>query len=386
MATTSRPSQASARFSWRRFGVVLASALIVQLAVTIWLGDKAYSDVLRSLHFGRDLASGAISIHTHADHTKTFLGPTLWFQLYEAGGLPFLRLFRTAAFALLLVLQVLIGRRLEAEGRATAAALTLVAFYPGTTRNVVAGELDDMLASVLIVLASWLWLRWRHAWLTGLVLGVAFLFKFWAAVFAVSFVVHWVVGRRWRDAWWGLAAFSAPLLILDLVSGGVGTRSLLFSLRQQQGLSTGQTIAFRLFSTGILPATSISLWAWARAPSEDRRLLWLVSGVYLLYVLSMRDAHAVTFVMMACLAFSSFLVSEALTIWLPSRRSLALALALYVASGVAIGVHNLRRDTLWVLFVDEVQVPAFANPAVDKDAMRRAQQARGALERPSSTR
>jgi hypothetical protein len=218
-----------------------------------------------------------------------------------------------------------------------------------------------MLAGALVVLAGWLWLRLRYAWLTGLVLGVAFLFKFWAAIFAVGFVVYLVSERHWRNTAWALTAFCAPLAILDLVTGGVGTRSLVFSLLKQHSISTWATIAFRMLSTGILPVTVISLWAWRRDPTEDRRFLWLMQAAYLAYVRSMRDAFAVTFVMMVCLAFSSFLVSEAIATWLRTPRARAAALALYVASGVAVGLHNLRRDTLPVLFVNEVQVPAFAN-------------------------
>ena len=62
-------------------------------------------------NFGYGFHEGVISICTHIDHTRTFVGPVLWFHLFQVAGPWGLKTFRLLAFVALVSLQYLIGRR-----------------------------------------------------------------------------------------------------------------------------------------------------------------------------------------------------------------------------------------------------------------------------------
>ena len=96
---------------------------------------------------------GAVSIHTHFDYSKTFSDRAVVPALRGRGPVA-LRLFRVArsrAPSLPSGPDRATPRRSE---RLTSGALLLVAFYPGTLRNVVAG-LDDMPAQMSDLLARY---------------------------------------------------------------------------------------------------------------------------------------------------------------------------------------------------------------------------------------
>jgi hypothetical protein len=84
---------------------------------------------------------------------------------------------------------------------------------------------------------------------------------------------------------------------------------------------------------------------------------------YFVYVLVTADPWAATFVMVACLIFSSFLITD---LWASfhwhKRVSIAL-LALYLVCGVAIAMQTVPRGTEEFVLRDEVRAPTFERRA-----------------------
>ncbi|MDX1382527.1 MAG: hypothetical protein R3190_02730 [Thermoanaerobaculia bacterium] len=338
---------------------IVAGALGLEVGLMLWVGDGFYGDVLRAVRFGRDVVAGRISIQTHVDNTKTFVGPLLWFHLWDRFGLWGLRAFNLAAVSLLALVHQAIGLRAFGS-RIALLALVFLVYYPGTHRNVAVGELDDNLAALLLGLSVLLLLRTRSAVLAGLLLGVAFLFKFWIAIFLAGLLLYLAVERRWRAAIAAGFAAVGPFLILDLASGGAGLRALFYSVGIQAAYSGWATIATRMFTTGLLPCFLVAGWgAWRKRQDPLHRLLFLVPAPYFAYVVLMRDAHAVTFVMTSCLLLWSWPIAEVVAALVP-RRATAPLLVAYAAAGLAIATLNLRRDTHRFDLGDEVTAPRVA--------------------------
>ena len=214
----------------------------------------------------------------------------------------------------------------------TLLALFLMAFYTGTLRNVAAGEPDDMAASLLFAVGVLVWLDRRSAAAAGLVMGCAFLFKFWALIFFGGFALFLLVRRDWWSAGAASAAFALPFLCLSLVDAGASLAGFLMTARRVRGQSTWPLVGLRLVVTGILPAFLAAGWVALRRPSFENVLAFTaVPAPYLLHILVMQDAHAVTFVMMLCLVFWSFPIAELLLGWQalagrPWLRRVALAM------------------------------------------------------------
>ncbi|MEE2776547.1 MAG: hypothetical protein VYE73_07255 [Acidobacteriota bacterium] len=323
---------------------IVCGAVGVELLLMAYLGERTYYDALRAVRFGRDIVAGTLSIHTDVDNTKTFIGPVLWFQIYAGVGVWGLKAFNLISFAAMALSHRAMGRGLFGA-RVTLVALFFLCFYPGTHRNVVAGELDDNLAALLLTLAMLVLVRSGRHISAALILGVAFLFKFWSAIFVVGLLLHLMLERRWRLAMATALAAAAPFVALDLLSGGAGTAAFVASIQKQGSISSWSLIGTRLLTTGLAPCFLLAGWAVLRQPDANRRLLFLVPAPYLLYVVVMQDAHAVTFVMMACLVTWSYLIAELVLDLLP-RGLQAATLAAYLLLGVAIAVQHLHRDTV----------------------------------------
>lgn len=179
--------------------LVIGASLAFKVALMVYLDGRVYGDVIRSVNFGLGVEQGLISIRTHVDNTKSFVGPLLNTLLYHAGGVTAIKLANLAIFLLLCLTTLRLGRGRYAEP-VVLVALVLLAFYPGGHRNVVAGELEDNLASLLFAAGLLLYLEGRSRPMVGALMAVAFLIKFWIAIFGAAFGIVLLGQRRWRDA------------------------------------------------------------------------------------------------------------------------------------------------------------------------------------------
>ena len=336
--------------AWRTAGRVLTSLLalsiVIKLAFIAYLHDQAYHDVFRTVHFGYLLDQGLFSIHHDSLVNKTFLGPVLWHAVYQRAGIAGLKLFNLLAFGALLWLQFSMGRRRFGD-RTVSFAIVLFAFYVGTNRNVVAGEPDDMLAAVLFTGGVLVYLNTRKTFPAALFMGVAFLFKFSTGIFFAGFALYLLTRKRWKDL--GLAALgmALPFLALNAIDGRQSWDGLLRSLDAQQGYTAWSIVAAKLLTTGMLFSVVLSFLVWWRSRDAVRSLFFFVPTAYFVYVLFKQNAFPVTFVMMQCLLFSSFLIAEFVLRWrkgILERRWLAIGL-LYAVLTSAVTYHNLQRDS-----------------------------------------
>lgn len=332
-------------------GAILAGSVLIKLGLIVYLEGRVYADVLRSLNFGLGLEEGLISVRTHVDNTKSFVGPMLNATLYHAGGVWAIKLFNLLAFVCLYLTTASVGRN-RYDSRVLVVSLFLLAFYTGGHRNVAAGEIEDNLASLLFGLALLAHLKTRRVLLPAVVMGVAFLVKFWIAIFVGGFGLFLLTRRRWRDCLLTGVGSVLPVLLITLLDEGATMVSLLMTAERQQGYSTWPLVAFKMLTTGLLPTVLVSAWTVMRRPCEDSKLFLYLVVSYFAYVLTFRDAHAVSFVMMLCLVPAGFLVAEFL-VCSPAvggaashgRVRLAAVLGFFAVANAGNAWLNLYRDT-----------------------------------------
>jgi len=330
--------------------LIVTGSVLLKAGVIAWLDGRVYGDVLRSVNFGLGVGEGLISITTHVDNTRSFLGPMLNAALYRAGGVWAIKLFNALTFIGLCLAMIRIGRRRFAE-RVVVVALFLLAFYAGGHRNVVAGEVEDNLASLMFAAGLLLHLETRRTLPASVLMGVALLLKFWIAIFLGAFGLFLMMRRRWRDAAAMTVGGLLPFALVSSIDGGATVRSLLMTVDRQQGYSTWTLVVARLLSTGLLPTIAISAWTVRKRPSNHGTLFFTLVASYFAYVLLFRDAHAITFVMMLCLVPAGFLVADFLVhsplvgAGRPGRLRLTVVLALYAVGNLGIAWQNLYRDT-----------------------------------------
>ncbi len=325
--------------------LILLASLFIKV-VFIWhLEGRVYGDVSRAIHFGYSIDQQILSIHTDFIRNKTFLGPTLWFYLYQSFGILGLKLFNLLIFALLFLTQYFLGRTRYSE-RGIVIALFLFAFYVGTNRNVVAGEPDDNLAVLFFSLGILVYVNRKRSLYSSLLMGLGFLFKFWVAVFFVGFVLYLLTRKFWRDFWLACVGMLLPFLIINCVDGFESMRGLLISLGMQRGYSDWGSVGYKMLSTGLAPSVLISGYAWLKNRNEQNTLFFFVPSTYFIYVIIQRDAFAASFVMMLCMVFSSFVIAEFILRALNSRGLILGAIfAIYLALTSAITYQNLYWDT-----------------------------------------
>ena len=305
MSDISRPSAEG----WQIVFLILAGSIIIKLALILHLGPQFHGDVVRAVNFGYGLHEDSLSIRTHFDNTKTWVGPVIWYHLFDLAGPWGLKLFNMLAFVALFGVQYLTGRRLY--DRATLLlALFLFAFYVGTHRNVMAGEPDDMTAALLFSTGLLVFLHRDRVIVASLIMGLGLLFKFWVGVFFGGFVLFLLAERRWTALPSAVISFLVPFACVNLIDGYASLAALLWSVGMQSGYDDWSHIAWRLLSTGLLPAVLVSAWTVAKNPSRQNRLFFLVPIPYFAYVLLMRDAHAASAVMMLGMMYFGFLVGE----------------------------------------------------------------------------
>jgi hypothetical protein len=327
---------------------VLATAVTIQIGLMRHIDGRAYGDCLKAVNFGYLLDTGAYSATRDVVNSKTFVGPWLSFQLYTRWGLAGLRAANVAAFLIIALLVLALGRRRFAWPTRLV-ALHLFVFYVGTQRSIVAGELDDQIATALLAAGVLLLFERRSVLAACALVGFGFLFKFWVAIFGVGLVAYLAAVRRFRDLPVALFGLGLPFLVLSLLDDGASLGSLLISLGIQRNFSSWPEVAFKSFSTGLVPIAALTAAAWSeRGRTDPDTLLMSLATPYVVYVFLARDAHAASTMMMPSLVFSSPLVAEWLTRrdWSRPRWPTTLGLALlYVAATTSVAYFNLWRDT-----------------------------------------
>jgi hypothetical protein len=307
---------------------LLAISILLKLVFILYLGDRAYHDAFRAVHFGYLLDQGRLSIQHDTIVNKTFLGPMLWYAAYQRTGMAGLKLFNLLAFVVLLWLQYSLGRGRFGD-RTVSLALVLFAFYIGTNRNVIAGEPDDMQAAVLFTGGVLVYLNTSRAFPAALLMGVGFLFKYSTAIFCIGFAFYLLTRKRWKDLGLAVLGMLLPFVALNAVDGMRSWQGLLKSLSEKMGHWPWPAVVRKMLSTGLLVSVALSFPAWWRSRDALRGLFFFVPTAFFLYVLFTRHAFPATFVMMQCLLFSSFLIAEFVLGWrrgVFGRRLLAIAL------------------------------------------------------------
>lgn len=332
-------------------GIILLTSVILKLIVIWYLDGRVYYDVAKAVNFGYLVHQKTFSIYTDIINSKTFLGPLLWFYLYQACGLVGLQLFNLLVFVSLFLTVYALGKG-RYSTPTIVLALFLFAFYAGTNRNIAAGEPDDNIATLFFSLGVLWYLNTRRVFPASLLMGLAFMFKFWVAVFCVGFGFYLLTEGRLRPLWLAGLGMVLPFLLINCIDGFQSMRALLISLNVQKGISPWEVVGFKMLSTGMIFSLLASAWTWLKHRNKHDTLFFVIPATYFLYVLLNRDAFAASFVMMPCLMFSSFLIAEFLlmpTILQNGRfRSGAIVVfcAAYLGVTAAITYQHLYRDTV----------------------------------------
>jgi hypothetical protein len=346
--TVEGPIERSAVFT---LSIILLASIILKLIVIWYLDGRVYYDVVKAVNFGYLVHQKSFSIDADIINSKTFLGPLIWFHLYQSGGVVGLQLFNVLVFILLFVTVYALGKR-RYSTPTIILGLFLFAFYAGTNRNIAAGEPDDNIAALFFGLGVLVYLKTTRVFPTSLLMGLAFLFKFWIAVFCLGFVVYLVAQGRLKHLWRVGLGMALPFLLINCIDGLQSMRSLLVSLGVQKGISPWQDVGFKMLSTGMIFSMLASAWTWFKHKNEPNTLFFVIPATYFLYIVLNRDAFAASFVMMQCLMFSSFLIAEFLlmpTILRHGRfRSGAIGVfcAAYLGITAAITYQHIYRDTV----------------------------------------
>jgi hypothetical protein len=344
-------------FPTRRFfrlsALIVLAAVLLKIVLMWHVGGGIYKDPNRALNFGHLVDIGVFHLGRDVTNSKTYIGPIIWFAIFKAGGIGLLKLANLLLFAGLCVVQLGLGRPYGERTRLI--ALFLLAFYVGTNRNIVVGEIDDTMSALLFSAGVWAYLDSRRAFGAGVLMGLAFLFKFSAAIFIAAFGGYLILAWRLRDAVGAGVGIALPFLAITATTGGAG-RALEISLTQQRGYSTWRQVAEKLVTTGMLVSVASSAVAWVRRRDERNTLFLVLSASYFVYVLANRDAFAASFVMMQCLVFSSFLIALFLEDFI-SARFMAAVLAGYLIVTTALTYRNLASDAKPVMiYRDEPNV------------------------------
>jgi hypothetical protein len=207
------------------------------------------------------------SIDADIINSKTFLGPLIWFHIYRTGSLVGIATLQSSCICSA-VFHRLCPRKGRYDTRTIILALFLFAFYAGTNRNIAAGEPDDNIAALLFGLGVLLYLNTGRVFASALLMGVAFLFKFWIAVFCEGFGIYLLTQRSLRPVWLAGIAMAVPFLLINYVDGFQSMRSLVISLNVQKGISPWQSVGFKLLSTGMIFSLLASAWTWLKRKNK----------------------------------------------------------------------------------------------------------------------
>ena len=331
---------------------ILAVALAIQIALMLHIDGRAYGDVLKAVNFGHLVDAGAYDVSRDMVNSKTFVGPWVSYHVFAGWGLGGLHAANLTSFILLGALVLALGRgRFDATARLL--ALVIFAFYTGTQRSIVAGELDDQLATLLLATGMLWHLARGGIVVAALLVGMGFLFKFWVAIFGLGFAVYLLVTGRARALPPAVAGMGLPFAVVSLFDGGGSIHALVTSVGLSTHFSTWDKVAIKVFSTGLVPCALVAAASWAEGERRDVDTLFLcLVCSYVAYVFLARDAWATSTMMMTCLVFSSHLLAAWMVrrmgaLGLTARRAGAIAfLTLDPAAMTTVAYVNLYRDTL----------------------------------------
>lgn len=336
--------------SWRIVWLILAGSVAIKLALILHLGMVFHGDVVSAVNFGYGIHESTVSIRTHIAPTRTWVGPVLWFHLFQLAGPLGLKAFNLLAFLALVWVQYLIGRRFY-NAATLLLALFLYAFFVAGHRQVMAGEPDDLMATLLFATGLLVFLRQDRVVGASVLMGLGFLFKFWIAILFGGFFLFIAWKRRWALLPRVAIAFVLPFLAVNLVDGFASLTAFLRSLESREGATAWSYVAWRMFSTGLLPALMLAAWTRVKEPSVHNQLFFLVPSTYLAYMVIFRDAYGTTGVMNLCMLLLSFLIARFLLInpfmgrGRARQRVLATMLAAYVLISAGMGLHASSRGT-----------------------------------------
>lgn len=341
-------------------GAILLGSIAVKLVFIWYLDGRAYYDVAKAVNFGYLVHQETFSIYTDIVNSKTFLGPILWFYVYQAAGLTGLKIFNLLIFISLFFTAYALGKGRYGDSTIVL-ALFLFAFYAGTNRNIAAGEPDDNIAALFFGLGALVYLNTARPFPSALLMGLAFLFKFWAVIFCAGFGLYLLSTGRWREVWLAGVGMLLPFLLINFFDGFQSLRSLWISLNVQKDITPWREVGLKMLSTGMIFSLLGSAWTWLKCRSDVNTLFFLPTATYFVYVLAVRDAFAASFVMMLCLMFSSFLIAELFCTQtvLRNRRlrraAMVVSSCLYIAITSAITYRHLYRDTVPVALIESRQ-------------------------------
>jgi hypothetical protein len=341
-------------------GLILLGSIAVKLIFIGYLDGRAYYDVAKAVNFGYLVHQQTFSIYTDIVNSKTFLGPIFWFYLYQAAGLAGLKIFNLLVFGALFFTVYALGKGRYPDATVVL-ALFLFAFYAGTNRNIAAGEPDDNIAALLFGLGVLVHLNTARPFPSALLMGSAFLFKYWAVIFCAAFGLYLLSTGRWREVLPAGVGMLLPFLFINLFDGFQSLRSLWISLSVQKDITPWREVGLKMLSTGMIFAVLASAWAWLKCRSDVNTLFFLPTATYFIYVLAVRDAFAASFVMMQCLMFASLLIAELLRTQtllrsgLLRRRAMIVSCCSYIAITSAITYQHLYRDTVPISLVESPQ-------------------------------
>lgn len=342
------PQRAVIREPVRAIAVVVAGAVLLKLCFIALLPHGVYLDVITAIDFGRGYRGGGGEPFITS---KTFVGPLLWAWLYGFVGVWGLKLVNLAAFLLLVLMQLRFGETRYSRDT-TVVALFLFAFYPGTNLNVVAGEQDDCVSAVFFSLGLLLAVQRRAAFAAGLLMGVAFVFKFSAGIFYAGVALWVLVTGGWRAALWSATGMALPFVLLNVGDQGASLRNLVHSIGLHLGYSTWSGVGFKLLSTGLLVAAVLPWWVWWRERTDANLLCCLIPSAYLAYVLLSRDAFSASYLMMQGMFVASFPLAEIVLRGafsggrISRRMAVGSVLAAYLVIVTAITGRNVLHDLL----------------------------------------
>lgn len=335
---------------WLLISLILAGSVAIKLALIFHVGLVFHGDVVSVVNFGYGIHEGVLSLRTHTHPTRTWVGPVMWFQLFQLAGPWGLKIVDMLAFLVLVGVQYALGRRLY-SGETLLLALFLYAFFFAGHRQVMAGEPDDLVASILFAAGLLVFLQRDRVVVASALMGLGFLFKFWIAILFGGFLLFLLWQKRWLLLPRAVIGFALPFLAVNLVDGFASLTSLLRSLESREGATAWSYVGWRLFSTGLLPAVILAGWTRAREPSIHNQLFFLIPATYLAYMCLFRDAYGTTGVMNLCMLLLSFLIARFLLInpYMGSgrgrQRVLASLLAAYVLTSVGFALYDSSRAT-----------------------------------------
>jgi hypothetical protein len=335
-------------------GLVLAGSLLFKLIFILAFKYRFYIDAIKAAKFDTNYFIDKVDLLNPSINSKTFLGPLIWTFFYNHFGAWGLKAVNLVCFILLFVIQYFLGSKLY-KRNTIIIALFLFSFYIGTNLNIIAGEPDDNIAVLLFSSGILLYVYAGRVFLSSLLMGIGFLFKFSTGIFYLGFILTLLIRRDFKGFFLSALGLILPFICINFIDNFNSARVLISSLLIQSGFSGWGEVGFKLLSTGMLLSFLISLWVCLKEKNSHNFLFFMVSSSLLFYVLINRDAYSSSYIMMQSVLFSSFLIAEFI---LKNKyfgkgfsRKLIISgiLIIYLLISALVVYHNISKDTNSIL-------------------------------------